>query len=237
MRTVLITGANRGLGLETAKQLLEKGFFVYLGMRDTSKAEKLVNELSSISKEFKLLELDILKNSQIRDALSEIRNAGHSLDILINNAGVFIESTGPNDQTTSSILKVDSAIVLKTIETNTIGALKMIQFFVPFMLEHGGGRIINVSSGMGQLEHMKGHWPGYRMSKTGMNVLTKVLDEEMHEKNIIVNSVCPGWVRTDMGGENALLSISEGVDSIVWLSTISNSPRGKFIQNRKVIEW
>lgn len=236
MKNALVTGGNRGLGLETVKQLIDEGFFVYLGTRNTEKTDDIEAYLNG-STNYKIIELDVLKNDHIRNFLSMLRDEKKSLDVLVNNAGVFLESDGPQDQSTSSVFKVDPVIVLKTIETNTISALKMIQFVVPHMQLHGGGRVINVSSGMGQLEGMSGHWPGYRMSKTAMNALTKIVADEAGDSNIFINSVSPGWVKTDMGGDNAFLTVEQGVESIIWLATVKDSPQGKFIQEKREIRW
>ena len=105
------------------------------------------------------------------------------------------------------------------------------------MLENGGGRIINISSGMGSFDEMEGFFPGYRISKTGLNAVTKICHEEFKDSNIIVNSVCPGWCRTDMGGENATRSAQEGVETTVWLAMTDNPPRGKLLRDKKVINW
>ncbi len=237
MKNVLVTGANRGLGFEVAKQLASRGYKVYMGCRNLDKSQRAYNEVKKINPNTELVKLDVTSTSDIRTLLNQLKSNNDVIDILINNAGVFLESDGPEDQSTSSVFKVDPVIVLKTIEANTIGPLKLIQSLVPPMVEKGEGRVINISSGMGQLETMGDHWPGYRISKTALNALTCVLDAEISNKNISVNSVCPGWVRTDMGGENAHLSIEEGVDTILWLATMDNPPTGKFLRERKEINW
>lgn len=237
MKVALITGSNRGLGFETSRQLAKKGFKVYMGCRDVRKGTMAADILKSEGLNVEFIEIDVTKTKGIRKIHDMLRENHENIDVLINNAGVFLESEGPTDQSSSSIFKVDPVIILKTIETNTMGPLKLIQSLVPLMLKSKKGRIINVSSGMGQLSFMGGHWPGYRISKTALNAITCILDAELKDTELYVNSVCPGWVKTDMGGENASLSIEEGVESIVWLATEENIPRGKFIQNKKVIEW
>lgn len=233
MKTALITGANRGLGLESARQLLNKGYFVFLGIRDLKKKDELFKELGATDDNALAIKLDVTKTAQIKSAQDIIKKTDKGLDLIIANAGVFLESK--NGQ--SSVLEVDPIIILKTIEVNTMGPLKLFQALVPYMIDHGGGRIINISSGMGQLNDMGGMFPGYRMSKTALNALTKMMAAEFSDQRIKVNSVCPGWVRTDMGGENADRSVQEGVETTIWLATEENIPSGKFFRDKKEIDW
>lgn len=237
MKVALVTGANRGLGFETSKQLAQKGFRVYMGCRDEKKGQAAADILKSSGLDVEFISMDVTKTQGVRKVLARLKDNNETLDVLVNNAGVFLESDGPTDQSSSSLFKVDPVIILKTIETNTMGPLKLIQSLVPQMIEKGSGRIINVSSGMGQLRDSKGGWPGYRMSKTALNSLTCILNAELEGTDVIVNSVCPGWVRTDMGGQTANKSVEEGVESIVWLATADDIPRGKFVQDKKVIDW
>lgn len=237
MKTVLITGANRGIGFETARQLGQKGFRVYMGCRDRHKGDEAAKILKKENLDVIPVKLDVTSTKDIRDFLEKLKTDRFNLDILINNAGVFLESDGPTDTETASLFKVDPVIILKTIEANTMGPLKLIQSLVPMMMEKNSGRVINISSGMGQLKGMQGLWPGYRISKTALNSLTCILSSEVENYNIFVNSVCPGWVRTDMGGDTANLSVEEGVQTIVWLATCDRPPKGKFLQNKKEIPW
>jgi len=233
MKTALITGANRGLGLETARQLLANDFYLYLGIRNMDDAKDLLKSLGVNEDRALPIKLDVTKNSDIKSAQDIIKREERGLDLIISNAGVFLEPQNEKSET----LNVDPIIILKTIEVNTMGPLKIFQAFVPFMIEHGGGQIINISSGMGQLSEMGSRYPGYRMSKTSLNALTKMLSVELADKNIAVNSVCPGWVRTDMGGESASLSVEEGVETTIWLALQDNPPSGKFFQKKKEIAW
>jgi len=137
----------------------------------------------------------------------------------------------------NSVLNVDPVIVMKTYEVNTVGALIMSQAIAPLMKEKGEGRIINISSGMGSLSEMEGGWAAYRMSKSSLNALTRILHAELNSFGISVNSVCPGWLRTDLGGESAPLSPEEGARTPVWLATMVDSPSGKFFRNKEEIEW
>ena len=237
MKIALVTGANKGLGFETSKQLAQKGHKVYMGCRNDERGEAAAKHLKSMQLDVEFIKLDVNNRSDIRSFMDKIKSRDEKLDLLVNNAGVFLESSGPQDKSSSSVLKVDPVIILKTIETNAMGPLTLIQSIVPHMIENDYGRIINISSGMGQLENMNGHWPGYRMSKCSLNALTKILSDEVADHNIYINSVCPGWVRTDMGGNSASLSVEQGVESIVWLATCDDSPKGKFISNKKEINW
>ncbi len=237
MKIALITGANRGLGFETSKQLGLKGFKVYISGRNLEKIKMAADRLKSLGIDVEAIKLDVTKTQDIRSFIDLLKTRKEHLDVLVNNAGVFLESDGPQDTTGASILKVDPVIILKTIEANTMGPLKLIQSLVPLMIEKGGGRVINISSGMGQLKNMTGFWPGYRMSKTALNTLTKILDAEVCKDKIYVNSVCPGWVRTDMGGENAERSVEEGVKTTIWLATCDDPPHGKFFRDKQEIEW
>ena len=233
MKTALVTGANRGLGLETSRQLLNKGYFVFLGIRDLEKKDELFKELGATDDNAMAIQLDVTKTAQIKSAQDIIKKTDIGLDLIVANAGVFLESK--NGQ--SSVLEVDPIIILKTIEVNTMGPLKLFQALVPYMIDHGGGRIINISSGMGQLSEMGGMFPGYRMSKTALNALTKMMAAEFSDQRIKINSVCPGWVRTDMGGENADRSVQEGVETTLWLATADEVPTGKFFRDKEEISW
>ena len=235
MKIAFVTGANRGLGFETSKQLAENGFKVYMGCRDGIKGKVAVDLLKEQGLNVELLEFDVTKTKEIRSAVDTLKANNEIPDVIVNNAGVFLEmlSEGKND----SILSVDPVIVLKTIETNTMGPLKLLQALVPYMKDKDSARIINISSGMGQLAEMGPRAPGYRISKTALNALTKILDAELEDTNIFVNSVCPGWVKTDMGGDQATTSVTDGVKTTVWLATTENPPRGKFFRDKKEISW
>jgi NAD(P)-dependent dehydrogenase (short-subunit alcohol dehydrogenase family) len=233
MKTVLVTGANRGLGKETARQLIKHDFFVFLGVRDLEKADDLIKDIGASNLNAKVIKLDVTKTADIKSALDNIKKEERGLDLIVSNAGVFLEPRAEQHGT----LEIDPVIILKTIEVNTMGPLKIFQALVPYMIETGGGQIINISSGMGQLHDMSGHFPGYRMSKTSLNALTKMLSSELFDKGIKVNSVCPGWVKTDMGGEGATRSIEEGVETTIWLALQENPPTGKFFRDKAEIPW
>ena len=154
------------------------------------------------------------------------------LDVLVNNAGII------GGGWSTSALDVDLDEVRATLETNLFGAWRLTQVALRLMRKNGYGRIVNLSSGMGQLSDMGGHSPAYRLSKTGLNALTRILTAEFEGENILVNSCCPGWVRTDMGGRSARRSVEEGADTPVWLATLpDDGPRGGFFRDRETIPW
>jgi NAD(P)-dependent dehydrogenase (short-subunit alcohol dehydrogenase family) len=150
--------------------------------------------------------------------------------VLVNNAGIYIDR--------NSVFDTQIDTLQETMETNVYGVLRVTQALIPLMKKQNYGRIVNVSSGAGQLSDMQGGLPGYRISKAALNALTRIFASELQGTNILVNSVCPGWVKTDMGGSNAPLTPEQGVDTIVWLATlVDDSPTGKFFRNRKLIAW
>lgn len=158
---------------------------------------------------------------------------------MINNAGVLLDnSRHPPDPEGVSLFRTNLDIIRASMETNTYGAIRMIQRFVPLMKQQNYGRIVNLSSGMGQLSEMNGGWPGYRLSKTALNAVTRIVADVLQGLNILINSVCPGWVKTDMGSPDAELSVEEGADTILWLATLpDDGPTGSFFRERQRIEW
>ena len=223
MKTVLITGAYRGLGYEVARQLSERGWKVILTARRKAEGSAAAAKLKNAS----FLELDITEPASVGRAAEEVRE----LDVLINNAGIIAE--GDQD-----ILTVRPEVVAGTIATNALGALRVSQAFVPRLLKSAAGRIVNVSSGAGQLSDM-GTWsPAYAASKTTLNAITCLLAAALKDKDIAVNSVCPGWCRTEMGGANAPRSVEEGASGIVWLAADAPQSRtGLFWRDKEVIPW
>jgi NAD(P)-dependent dehydrogenase (short-subunit alcohol dehydrogenase family) len=204
----VVTGANWGLGLEVCRQLARQGMHVVLTSRDPERGRKAVEQLAGEGLTLELFPLDVTDAASI-DALAHYLRAGPGrLDVLVNNAGVFLDPGGRK----TSVFAAELDTIRSSIETNTLGPLRLCQALVRLM--PAGGRIVNVSTGMGQLSDMNGGYPGYRLSKTALNALTRVLADELRESGIKVNSVCPGWVRTDMGGPNAPRSVSEGADTI-----------------------
>jgi NAD(P)-dependent dehydrogenase (short-subunit alcohol dehydrogenase family) len=235
-RTALVTGANRGLGLETARQLARLGYRVLLAARDLGKAEAAARRLREEGLDVLPFELDVSSDASCT-RLTEIG----AVDALVNNAGVMLESDEnplAAGLLSQSALDVAPGLLRETLETNTLGAYRVIQALAPGMRERGYGRIVNVSSGLGQLNDMGGGYPAYRVSKTALNALTRIFAAELGGTGVLVNSVCPGWVKTDMGGPGARLSPEEGVRTIVWAATLpDDGPTGGFFRNLNPIPW
>jgi NAD(P)-dependent dehydrogenase (short-subunit alcohol dehydrogenase family) len=235
-RTALVTGANRGLGFETARQLARSGYRVFLAARDRKKAEAAAQPLRNEGLDVSPLELDVTSDA----SCSRLRDLG-PIDALVNNAGVMLESEEnplAAGLLSQSAMDIPSDLVRETLETNTLGAYRVIQAIARGMRERGYGRIVNVSSGLGQLNDMGGGYPAYRVSKTALNALTRIFAAELKDKGVLVNSVCPGWVKTDMGGPQARLEPEEGVKTIVWAATLpDDGPTGGFFRALKPIPW
>jgi len=225
----LITGGNRGLGRETARQLAAQGYRVLLGSRDLEAGRAIATELGS---SVEAVELDVTSLEQTQRLRGVVERLGR-LDALVNNAGI----TGRSAYRTS-ILDLDLADLEHVLDVNVSGALRVSAAVVPLMRARGRGCVVNVSSGMGQLSDMGQGAPAYRLSKTALNAFTRVLSQELSETRIRVNAVCPGWVRTDLGGPNASLSVEEGVRGIVWAATLGeDGPTGGFFRHGKPIDW
>jgi NAD(P)-dependent dehydrogenase (short-subunit alcohol dehydrogenase family) len=228
-RVALVSGGNRGIGREVAHQLAGRRYTVVVGSRDLARGEAVAAELDEGTVAH---QLDVTDEDSITRCIAAIDEEFGRLDVLVNNAG--IEGSGWS----TDAVDVDLAEVREVLETNLFGAWRLAQAALPLMRRNGYGRIVNLSSGMGQLAEMGGHAPGYRVSKVSLNALTRMLNAELQDENILVNSCCPGWVRTDMGGPSARRSVEEGADTPVWLATLpDDGPRGAFFRNRDPIPW
>ena len=240
-RIALVTGANKGIGFEVARQLARKGFHVFLGARDEEAGKAAAQKLNCESEEegsgkstgrgaVTALKIDISKPESIRLAAEEFSRTSDRLDVLVNNAGILLDDD-------NAILTITPKIFETTLRTNTLGALLVSQAFVPFLKRSAAPRIVNVSSGGGQLTDGADGWaPAYCISKTSLNGVTVQLAAALPK--FAINSVCPGWVRTDMGGSNATRSVAEGASGIVWLAADSpQNQTGKFWRDRKGIPW
>jgi NAD(P)-dependent dehydrogenase (short-subunit alcohol dehydrogenase family) len=228
-RVALVSGGNRGIGREVARELASLGCTVVIGSRSLERGETAARELGE---HVTARQLDVTDDESIVSCVASIEDGFGRLDVLVNNAGI----TGGGWSTNAVDADLDE--VRRTLETNLFGAWRLTQEALPLMRRNGYGRIVNISSGMGQLSDMGGHSPGYRVSKTGLNVLTRMLTAELAGENILVNSVCPGWVRSDMGTQAARRSVEEGADTPVWLATLpDDGPRGGFFRDRRPIPW
>ncbi len=230
MKTALITGANKGIGHEVARQLAGKEFHVFIGARNRDAGRKAVDQITKKGGKATFLEIDVADNASVTAAVREFAKAADQLDVLVNNAGIMVDGD-------DAILEVSDELVRKTLETNTLGALRVTRAFASLLAKSRAPRVINVSSGGGQLTGGADGWaPAYCISKTALNGVTSQLATALPK--FAINSVCPGWVRTDMGGRNATRSVEEGADTIVWLAV--DAPQnltGKFLRDRKEIPW
>lgn len=234
-KLAVVTGANRGIGFETCRQLAKKDIQVILTSRDETKGKAAAEKLRSQGLDVSNYPLDVTNAESIEHLTQFVRDRFGKLDILVNNAAIAQEFSGDAE---GSIFKAKISTLQETIETNLSGPLLISQALIPLMKVHNYGRVVNVSSGAGQLHEMTSGYPAYRVSKTALNALTRMFAYELKDPNILVNSVCPGWVRTDMGGPNAPRSPEEGADTIVWLATLPDgSPTGGFFRDRKPIDW
>jgi NAD(P)-dependent dehydrogenase (short-subunit alcohol dehydrogenase family) len=234
-RIALVTGANKGIGFEVARNLDRKGFHVFLGARNEKAGEAAAERLRTEGEkedygEVTFLKIDISDADSIKRATEEFSKQSDRLDVLVNNAGILLDDD-------KEILTTTPEIFETTLRTDTLGALLVSQAFVPFLKKSDAPRIVNVSSSGGQLADGADGWaPAYCISKTALNGVTVQLAAALPK--FAVNSVCPGWVRTDMGGSNATRSIAEGASGVVWLAADApQNQTSQFFRDRKVIPW
>jgi NAD(P)-dependent dehydrogenase (short-subunit alcohol dehydrogenase family) len=226
----VVTGANRGLGFGVSEALIKKGYHVIMVGRDASKLSEAASKLEDSG--FETFAANVTSDKDMDRLADHIEKEYGYCDVLINNAGVLLERGE-----SVSVFDEDPSLVLKSFDVNAAGALRASQSLLPLLKNSKHPRIVQVSSGMGQLSDMDGGYAGYRMSKSALNALTKILHSECGGQ-VKVNSVCPGWVRTDMGGANANRSLEEGVASILWAVEISSDgPSGGFFRDGKEIPW
>jgi carbonyl reductase 1 len=263
VRTALVTGANRGLGVETARQLLTHGLDVTVTSREAPAARAAADMLAKDNRAGQVtalpLPLDVGDPAQIAAVADHLRGTGTAIDVLVNNAGIAMDG-------------FDAAVARRTIEVNFLGPLRVTEALLP--LVPAAGTIVMVSSGMGELSgvddglrarftdpkltrdglvalaqefvadvaagrHSERGWPSsaYRVSKIALNALVRVWAPELGARRIIINAVCPGWVRTDMGGRGASRTVDEGAASIVWAAMRVGKPTGGFYRDGRRIDW
>ncbi len=230
MKTALVTGANRGIGYEVARQLAARGFHVFIGARNRGAGRAAAEAIAKSGGRATFLKIDVADNANVTAAAREFSKGADHLDVLVNNAGIIVDGD-------VAVLEISDELLRRTLETNTLGALRVTRAFAPLLAKSKAPRVINVSSGGGQLTGGADGWsPAYCISKTALNGVTSQLATALPK--FAVNSVCPGWVRTDMGGRNARRSVEEGADTIVWLAADAPpSLTGKFLRDRKEIPW
>ena len=231
-KIAIVTGGNRGLGREIARQLIEAEMFVVIGGRRQEALDRAVEELARDGAKVAGHLLDVVDTHSVQRFVQHVEKQHGAPSVLVNNAGVYPESRAAKVEDTPT------SLWRETFETNVFGAVRMCREVVPHMRRLRYGRIVNVSSGLGQLHQMGAGSPAYRVSKASLNALTATLAAEVADAGILVNSMSPGWVRTDMGGEMAPRSVEEGADTAVWLAQLpSNGPTGQFFRDRKPIPW
>ena len=229
-RVALVTGANRGMGLETARQLLERGLRVVMTGRDEDATERARRTLGDAQRAV-TVRLDVSDRSSITAAYDTIVRDVGTVDVLVNNAAVLLFED-------SDVLSIPPEGFQRSFDANVFGVIEVCRLFVPPMAERGYGRVVNVSSGAGQLSEMSTYAPAYSVSKAALNAFTRILASTYRDRGVLVNAVDPGWVRTDMGGARAPRSVEQGVDTIVWLATLeSKGPTGGFFRDRRPIDW
>jgi NAD(P)-dependent dehydrogenase (short-subunit alcohol dehydrogenase family) len=231
-RVALVTGANRGLGFETSRQLLAKGLTVILAGRDDAALERARRTLAEPARERAMtVRLDVTDTESIAAAQRTVSKTVGSVDVLVNNAAVLLFEE-------EDVLSIPEDAYRRTFETNLFGAVEVCRAFVPAMALARYGRIVNVSSGAGQLATMSAYAPAYSMSKAALNAFTRILAHSYRDTGVLANAVDPGWVRTDMGGPSAPRTAQQGADTIVWLATLpDDGPTGGFFRDRRAVEW
>jgi NAD(P)-dependent dehydrogenase (short-subunit alcohol dehydrogenase family) len=225
-KRVLVTGGNRGIGLAISQGLIALNYEVIITARSLDAAQQAAEKLGEKAIP---LELDVSDDSSIDRSISLLSQKIDCLDVLINNAGVY-----PDKEVDS--LTISRELLNTAMQTNTFGAIRMVQACLPLLEKSSDARIINVSSGMGELDSLTTTATSYSLSKLALNGSTIMLAQSLKPKNIAINAMCPGWVRTDMGGNAAPRSPEEGADTAIWLATeASHSESGKFWRDRVVV--
>jgi NAD(P)-dependent dehydrogenase (short-subunit alcohol dehydrogenase family) len=234
-RIAVVTGGNRGMGFETCRQLARRGARVVLTSRDPAKGEAAAGRLQGDGLDVRHHQLDVADGASVARLVEFIRSEFGRLDILVNNAGIVRGKDEPRERAMKTF-EATPAGLREVLATNLIGPFLLCQALIPLMA--GRGRVVNVSSGMGQLSDMSGGFPAYRISKAGLNALSMIFASELAGTAIKVNAACPGWVRTDMGGSSAARSVEEGVATTVWLATLpDDGPSGGLFRDQRPIPW
>ena len=231
-RVAVVTGGNKGIGFEICRQLADRGLRVILTSRDVAKGQAAQQKLNEAGADVVYHCLDVNDDRSVVELARYVETEQGRVDVLVNNAGILIDESGVG------VLGTSLETFRKTLETNFFGALRMCQAIVPIMQRGHYGRIVNMSSGLGQLDEMGDGTAAYRTSKTALNALTRMVAAAVSGEDILVNSLCPGWVRTDMGGPNATRSVETGAETAVWLAMLAHGgPSGGFFRDKAAIPW
>jgi len=228
MKNIFITGGNRGIGKGLVEIFCEN-YKVFFSAREESKAKSVIEFIKNENISYVIM--DVADEQSVLKGIRSLKEKTDSIDILINNAGILI----PGLKHKIDAIKTDDESILKTFNINTVGVLRVCKAVLPIMPV--SSRIINISSGMGQMEGMATGSIAYRLSKSALNALTIVLSQELSDKDIKVNAICPGWVQTDMGGYDANLTVKESVESIKKFALSDNFPNGKFLRHGEILPW
>ena len=228
MKNIFITGGNRGIG-KGLVEIFSENYRVFFSARDEHKAKSVIDSIEN--KNIDYVTMDVADEESVLKGIESLKEKTDSIDILINNAGILI----PGLKHKIDAVETDDESILKTFNINTVGVLRVCKAVLPMM--QPTSRIINISSGMGQMEGMATGSIAYRLSKSALNALTIVLSQELSSKDIEVNAICPGWVQTDMGGYEATLTVKESVESIKKFALSDNFPNGKFLRHGEILPW
>jgi len=228
MKNIFITGGSRGIGKGLVEQF-SKNHNVIFTVRNKNQGRMIVDSFEHDNADYVIM--DVGENESVQNGVKNLKSKISSVDILINNAGILI----PGLKHKINAIDTDLESIMETFNINTVGVLRVCKAITPFM--QPGSRIINISSGMGQLEGMGTGSLAYRLSKTALNAMTIVLSQELMGKKIKVNSICPGWVKTDMGGYDAALTVQESAESIKKFALDDDFPNGKFLRHGEVLPW
>ncbi|GAB4386286.1 MAG: SDR family oxidoreductase [Elainellaceae cyanobacterium] len=229
-RIAIVTGANRGIGLEVVRQLAQREMIGILGSRDLNKGKEAAAPLADQGLHVLPRQLDVTDPDSIARLAIEIEQEFGRLDVLVNNAGILYD-------TWQKPSTADFDTVQAAIDTNMLGAWRMCKAFVPLLRQSQHGRIVNVSSGAGSLTSMGDSTPAYSVSKAALNALTRTLAAELKRSGILVNAVCPGWVATEMGGSGGR-PIADGAASVVWAVMLpDDGPTGGFFRDGQPVAW
>jgi len=228
MKNIFITGGNRGIG-KGLVEIFSENNRVFFSARDKQKARSVIESIGNENIDYVIM--DVSDERNVQNGIEALKEKTDSIDILINNAGILI----PGLKHKIDAVETDDESILKTFNINTVGVLRVCKAVLPIMQPKS--RIINISSGMGQMEGMATGSIAYRLSKSALNALTIVLSQELSSKDIKVNAICPGWVQTDMGGYEATLTVKESVESIKKFALSDDFPNGKFLRHGEILPW
>ena len=230
-KLALVTGGNRGIGLQLVRELLDAEFAVVLTCRNLKQGRAATEAWGPLLEHLHFIELDVSDTTSVERAAQAFAEQFDRLDVLVNNAGILLDAT-------ESILSVTEKVIEQTIDTNSLGPLRVTKAFLPFLKNSDDARVINLSSLAGQLKDMGSWAPAYSISKTTLNAVTCLLSSELSPEGIKVNAVSPGWIATEMGGAGAPGTLEEGADTIMWLSTeASPEITGQFLRDRESTDW